>query len=159
MYVGEWFGAMVNYSIIIYPNPLEITKQDSIDANKSVLPDDSITYTITYNNPVTNPNYPTYIGTVDVNIIDYLPVEISSNPCDVNVSDGGVYDAVNRTVKWQIESLEPNESNSVTITVKVNNLAEPLGTIKNECTIEVNEIWYNTAEEITDVNCWDPGII
>ena len=102
-----------------------LNKVGNINDGNSVLPEDGITYNISCANPVSNPTL------TDVNIIDYLPVEVnyySSDPC-------GVYDPVNRTVTWNIGTLTPGQANPVTLIVKVNNLAEPLGTITNLCVL------------------------
>jgi parallel beta-helix repeat protein len=132
---------------------VELTKTDDVNDGNSVRPGDYIMYTISYANPTVGPNY---VGTLtDVNIVDYLPDEInycSSDPC-------GVYDSDKRSVTWNIGTLPPGDSNSVELTVTVNNLAEPLGTIRNLCVLGANEIWTFAATEITDVNSWKPDII
>lgn len=126
---------------------LTFDKVDDINDVNCVLPDDYITYTITY-----DPN-----GTAvnDINIVDYLPREV-----DVNwVSDEGVYDSLRRTVTWSIDHLGPNEANSVTLSVKVNHLAEPNGTITNYCEIESAQYYAPPVRVDTNVCCWSPDII
>jgi len=123
-------------------------KIDNVNDGNSVLPGNSITYTISYANPLTG-------LLTDVNIVDYLPVEVnycSSDPC-------GIYNPYTRTVAWNIGTLSPGEPNSIQLTVTVNLLAEPLGTITNLCVFEANEIRPVIATEITDVNSWNPGVI
>jgi hypothetical protein len=81
----------------------------------------------------------------NVIIIDELPDEVnyisSSDPC-------GVYHPGSRTVTWDIDTLEPNELGSVTLTVKVNYLG-PGSTIRNKCEIRSNEQILRSAYEYT----------
>jgi len=131
--------------------PEVLNKVDNIDG--SILPGDFITYTITYSNP--DPNDPNYLGEITgVTITDYLPQEVEPNDAfDPN------YNSSEHTYTWQIGTLSPGESNSITLTVVVNDLAEPLGTIRNVCILRANEINPVSSVEITDVNSWNPGII
>lgn len=126
------------------------------DVNGPVLPDDYITYTISFENSVRGPNdanFP-FGDLTNVTIVDYLPVEVDyNNPYDPN------YDPNEHTYTWNIGTLQEDDSDSVELTVVVNNLAEPLGKITNVCVIEANEIWPKTMVGNTDVNFWDPGII
>ena len=135
--------------------PEILSKIDAVNDGDSVLPGEYITYTISYANPVTDPNDPNYIGTLtDAYIIDYLPEEVEpNNPFDP------AYNYITHTCFWNIGTLSLGESNSVTLKVKVNNLAEPLGAITNLCVLRANEIGPITSVEITDVNSWNPGII
>jgi subtilisin family serine protease len=130
-----------------------LRKVDDVNDGNSVLPGYAITYTIRYANPpVGDPNY---IGILTgVNIVDYLPDEVEpNNPLDPN------YNPVSRTYRWNIGTLLPGDANSIKLTVKVNNLAEPLGTITNLCMLRANEIRPVSATEITDVNAWNPPVI
>jgi uncharacterized repeat protein (TIGR01451 family) len=125
-----------------------LSKVDDVQDGNSVLPGDEITYTIYYANPDPN-NLLT-----DVNIVDYLPDEVNY----VSSEPSGDYEEVFHTVTWPWQ-MPGNDLNSVTLIVKVNERAEPLGTITNTCGIEANEIWLTSAAEITDVNSWKPDII
>lgn len=129
---------------------------DPNDPNASVLPADSITYTISFENNLKDPNDPNlpFGNLTNVTIIDYLPEEVNFNSADSN----GLYDPNSRTVTWNIGTVEPNDSNSVTLTVTVNELAEPLGTIINICVIDANEIKPAIAVETADVNAWIPDV-
>ena len=126
------------------------------DVNGPVLPGDYITYTISFENTVRGPNdanFP-FGDLTNVTIVDHLPAEVDcNNPFDPN------YNSNDRTYTWNIGTLQEDESDSVELTVIVNNLAEPLGKITNVCVIEANEIWPKTAIETTDVNCWSSDII
>jgi hypothetical protein len=155
----NWTGYLSDpyqpYSLVwSCPKFFHISKVDDVNNGSSVLPGDAITYTIYYSYP-----WEHNIGDInDVNIIDYLPLEVEPNdPCDPN------YDAVSRTYIWNLGTLSPGETNSVTLKVTVNNLAEPLGTIKNLCAIRANVrgngIRSDFASEITDVNAWSPPVI
>jgi len=83
----------------------------------------------------------------DVNIIDYLPVEADF----VSASAGGVYDCNSHTVRWEIGTLEPEDFGSVTLTVLVNEFAEPNSAITNECEIKSGDEVLTTACEYTRV--------
>jgi subtilisin family serine protease len=147
-------GRLNLYKAISAVPSLDLTKADNVYNGASVLPGDDVNYTIGYRNPVSEP----FLGTVnDVNIIDYLPVELDFNSAS---GPNSVYDPIAHTVTWRIGTLSPgNDFNSVTLTVKVNNLAEPLGIIINTCVIEANEIRLTSATKFTDVNSWKPDII
>ncbi|MCK4999418.1 MAG: DUF11 domain-containing protein, partial [Anaerohalosphaera sp.] len=85
----------------------------SVDPN-----DQTVTYTIDYGNPETDENDPNYVGQVTgVWIVDYLPDEI--NRLDVEVSSGGGHSFIDNTVTWYAGTLEPNDSGSVWVKVKV----------------------------------------
>jgi hypothetical protein len=153
-------GDLKLYSIIIYANPLSLEKTYAIengydcvspvDANK-----DQITYTISYGNPITDENHPYYIGTVnDVNITDYLDKKIDFGWASGPNSN---YESGPHRVRWEIGNLEPGQSGSVTLGVTVNELAEPVGIIRNLCDIGPNSLFVDVAE--TNVCCWNPGVI
>jgi len=66
------------------------------------------------------------------NIIDYLPLDVDIN----SVTGGGDYNAVTHTVTWPNVEIAPGDSNSFTISVKVNECAEPNSVITNYCRLE-----------------------
>ena len=89
----------------------------------------------------------------DVNIIDYLPIEVdyySSNPngtYDPNAGTAG-------TVTWAIGDLSESDSNCIELVTKVNYYAKPGGIFTNEVRMESSE--GICAEAATDVNvCYD----
>jgi len=125
---------------------VELTKTDDVNDGNSVLPGDYITYEITY-----GPN-----GYSDANVVitDYLPVGVDPN----NLSDPN-YDIEKHTYTWQIGSLDANDPNdSVTLTVKVNEGADPNGIITNYCEIE-SETACTPAILGASVCCWGGDII
>jgi hypothetical protein len=154
-------GRLNIYNAILEATKREdvLNKLDDIHDSDSVLPGDYITYTIQYANSIMDANDPNYLGNLtNVQIVDYLPEEI--DPCDIVFSGpNSVYDILKGTVIWQVGMLSPGSSNSVILTVKVNEHAEPMGTISNSCAIYTNEVQPITSTEITDVNSWDPNII
>jgi parallel beta-helix repeat protein len=130
-------------------NEQMLSKVDNVSDGDSVLPYNEITYTITYANPVINPEL------TGVIITDYLPDEV-----DYNSSPAGSYNPDTRTVTWNIPPLSPGSpSSSITLIVTVNLLAEPLGTITNRCDLRSNEYHTVIATEITNVGSWNPGVI
>ena len=148
-------GRLNLYNAVFKAGVLPLSKIDDVNNGSSVVPGYDITYTISYGNPFTDLNDPNYIGDINnVVITDYLPDEVDyPDPFDPG------YDMLNRTYTWNIGTLSPGEANSVTLTVRVNQLAEPLGIITNVCVIDGDGIRPTTAIETTDVNVWDPGII
>ena len=136
-------------------NEQVLHKVDNVDDGVTVDPNDTITYTIYYANPVTEPNDPNYIGTLtDAYIVDYLAEEVEpENPFAAS------YNPSTHTCFWDIGTLLPGESNSIELTVLVNELAEPFGKITNVCVLLANEIGPVTSVEVTDVNSWNPGIV
>jgi hypothetical protein len=128
---------------------VELTKTDDVNDGNSVLPGDYIMYTISYANPITDPCDPKYLGTLtDVNIVDYLPNGLEyclSDPC-------GIYNPDSHTVTWNIGTLEPNESNSVTLTVIVNECVTGCGIITNTCEIKSGDLLLRITFESTPVS-------
>ncbi len=122
------------------PCHIELTKVD--DVNDCVGLGDEINYTISYS----------YLSDAncsdinDVNIIDYLPEEVeyrSSDPC-------GTYHSDNHTVTWNIGTLEPNESGSYMLKVRMK-FPEPGSIIRNCCKLRSSDRVLRTAREHTSV--------
>ncbi len=127
------------------PPVFHLEKVDNINQPNSVLPDEYITYDITYG--------PNGIDHSNVRITDYLPHEV-----DFNLASGPnmVYNSNSNTVTWNIGPLDAGESNdSVTLKVKVNEGAEPNGIITNYCEIE-SDTAYRTVTTYTNVGFWQP---
>jgi parallel beta-helix repeat protein len=140
-------GAAVDVNVLYKPALMTLQKSDNLGPSETVLPDSNITYTITYDANGHNLS--------DVNIIDYLPEEVGFNSASEPNSS---YNSTSRTVTWRIGTVSSGESNSVTVTVKVNSLAEPLGFISNFCKIETATS-YTSATADTNVGSWNPGVI
>ncbi len=139
---------LFNALAIVNASGLFLSKVDDINDSNGVLPGGSIHYTISYHNPpVGDPNY---IGDVNNAVItDFLPRDLAF------VSASGpnsVYHPKTHTVTWNIGTLEPNESGSVTLTVKVNDCIAEYGTIANLCKISGGK-WSRWARENTPVLC------
>jgi len=110
-------------------------------------------YEISYGNP--DPNDPNYLGTLsDVVIIDTLPDEVEFD----SASDNGQYDPNAKTVTWEIGTLVPGGSNSVTLIVMVNESAAPLSKITNTCEIITSQYYRRISMDV-EVCCWGGGII
>jgi parallel beta-helix repeat protein len=140
-------GAAVDVNVLYKPPLMTLQKVDNLGPSETVLPDSNITYTITYDANGHN--------LTDVNIVDYLHDDVDF----ISASEPNTtYDSTTQTVTWRIGTVSSGESNSVTVTVKVNNLAEPLGAITNFCKIETASS-YNSATAYTNVGSWNPGII
>ncbi len=141
------------------PGLLSMTA-DIENGEPNVLPTDpnrdEITYTIHYGNPVTDANDPNYIGTLNnVIIVDYLPEEVEIN---LDIPDLN-YSPEDRSYCWEIGTLEPNESKTLTLSATVNELAYPGYKIINGCIFNAPEISPVTAYIRTDVNNWWPPVI
>jgi len=152
-------GDLENYSIVIYPNPLRLSKVDDVNDANCVYPwnfidDNYLTYQICYEN-YSGPN--TICPPQDANnviITDSLPIEVDF----YSASDGGVYDPNTRKVTWNIGNLSPTDSNCVQLTVKVNEFARPGGVITNKAQIEGDE-YLTPATQDTNVCFWGSEII
>jgi hypothetical protein len=118
-----------------------LTVADDVNEGDSVSPNDNVTYTISFDSS----------NLTNIEIVDYLPDEVNyPNSSDPN------YDSQSHSYTW---SIGPNDPNLLQLTVVVNNSAEPSGKIINLCFIDADEIEPIPATEITDVNCWGPGIV
>jgi hypothetical protein len=126
----EYTHVCSNYPVIV--------KMD--DVNGCVGPGDDITYSICY----ASQGY----GDTNVVIIDSLPDEVEF----VSATGDWIYNS--GTVSWNIGTIGPNDSNCVTLTVKVK-CPEPLGTITNCCRMTGNCIDINTCE-YTCLKWWPP---
>ncbi|MFQ6034261.1 MAG: hypothetical protein ACE5NM_00230 [Sedimentisphaerales bacterium] len=143
-------GICVPTKDISYKRSLALSKTDNVSSDGDLSPGDYVTYTISYGNPVTNPNNLNYIGDVNgVVIVDYLPSETDFS----SALGGGLYDSNLHTVAWELGMLSPGDAGKVTVTVKVNKNAEPGRTITNRCEVE-SQSAYSTAKVDTPVYAW-----
>jgi fimbrial isopeptide formation D2 family protein len=124
------------------------------DANDCYSPGDEFTYTIEWEN----------IGLYDADdavLTDFLPAGLSYpvtysfdpnftvSSSDPNYSVGG-----ENTYTWNLGAIPANSSGSVTLTVKVNEMAEPGMSLVNQAVLETS-IGTATAYHTVDVCCWD----
>ena len=136
---GSPAGIYIPQEEVAY-NPLNLSKDDGVAT--CVNPGDNITYTICYDN--TANAYEVH----NVTLVDTLPAEESF----VSASGGGIYDAVNHTVIWNIGTLPARASQRcVTLNVTVKPGTSPGTTITNYCTIDSDETNATTVTEQTDV--------
>ena len=145
-----------------------LEKNDGLDdANDldCVGPDEYLTYTICWEEP-------NNLTLEDAKIIDYLPAEVSylgeylttdpntGMPCWVEDNN---YDPNNHTYTWDIGTIYPYDANCVSLTVTVNERAEPGLKLRNEAELVTDDgIVWAWADEDTLVCCWDtvdPNII
>jgi len=143
-------GRLNLYQALLRAHPLEIEIEDNIaDPNGSVVPEDEITFTITYGNPSpTNSSDPNYFGDADNTIITFEPpAAIEPNHFHPN------YNLTEGKYTWNIGTLYPGDSNSITFTVTVNENAEPIGTIKSKVKM-TSSIGYGEDQEETRVGHW-----
>jgi len=134
---------IVRRSVAYKPPDFYIEKAYDINDANYVLPNDEITYIVTY-----GPNSADHNNVV---ITDYLPYEVDyENILDPN------YSSNDHTYTWVIGSLDANASNnSVMLTVKVNERAAPNGVITNFCEIE-SDTAYVAVTVDTNVGFWQP---
>ncbi len=129
---------------------LELTKVDDINDGDCVVPGRKITYTINYSYPY-GPNLP---DINNVSIIDYLPAEVDYN----SSSPVGDYNALDRTVRWNLGTLHPTDSGHRELSVIVKNSVLPGQDIINVAEIE-GDLSFGYAEVSTPVCYWSGNII
>ena len=99
---GAWF---VHAAIPLANPELRISKTDNTD---TAAPGDTLTYTLNYENYGFGPAANTVI-------IDTLPERVSY----VSATNGGVFDAATRTVRWELGTVNVGVSGQVAVTVKL----------------------------------------
>jgi parallel beta-helix repeat protein len=143
-------GRLNLYQALLHAHPLGLEIQDNIaDPEGCVIPSDEITFTINYSNPSpTNPSDPNYFGPAyDAEIHFPLPDAIDPNINHPN------YSLFEGSYVWNVGTLNPGDSNSITITLTVNENAEPLGEITSKVKM-YSSIGYGEDTEETRVCCW-----
>lgn len=143
-------GRLNLYQALLHAYPMELEIVDDIaEPSGCVIPGDDITFTITYSNPsVTNPSDPNYFGPAyDAEIVFPRPEAIDPNLNHPN------YNMFEDSFIWDIGTLNPGDSNSISLTVTVNQNAEPLGEIKSKVKM-YSSIGYGEDQEVTRVCCW-----
>ena len=139
---------------------LTFTKVDDYTSAECADIDDEITYTISWSNSGDNTFY-------DITIVDYLPVGVTYPDAfpafDPNTGAVGPpdenYSHDYHTYTWDVGDVEPNDTGSVTITVVVDEDAEPGMTITNVAEFLTGGISIASADETTNICCWDTGSI
>ena len=133
-------------------------KSDDVDDLDCVSPADETTYTVSWENMTGQTVY-------DATIVDYLPDGVTylagdwqfdpNNPFDPIPPDPN-YSSVSHTYTWQLGDLAPDNAASVTLTVVVNERAEPGLALMNIATLLSGDMLIGWASEQTHVCCWDP---
>ncbi len=130
-----------------------ISKQD--DKTACVSPQELITYTIAY--------HPDRQNETNVIITDKLPPGVDF--VSVNPNTGIYNERPAHSYVWElgdVTGVDPNTPGDpnyyFSLTVQVNNLAEPAGSLVNTVEAESDEA-LATAKETTPVCCWDTGVI
>ena len=126
---------------IVAMGDLDLRKQAShTDANVG----DTLAYTLSYQN--TN----SVFSMTNVLIRDVLPVEYVSF---VDMSPGGTYDSASGTVVWNLGTLDPGASGSVTLTLQINNFVRDGVLIRNTAYIDSDQTdWANSNTVQTRVH-------
>ncbi|MBW8000594.1 MAG: S8 family serine peptidase [Planctomycetes bacterium] len=132
-------GRLNLHKALVETFSLTLNTDDGIMEGNCAEPNGYITYNVSYSNPDTDPCNPLHIGTVnDVNIIDVLPDEVDFD------SASGSYTLDANTIIWNIGTLSPGQTGSVTLTVKVKPSVETDSVITNCSSM--------TGDGIDDVN-------
>jgi hypothetical protein len=136
------YGLVYFDDILLCKSMCKLSLENTASFNGDCVgPSDEITYIIDYNNF-------SVVARTDVKIIDELPIEVEFISADSN----GAYDPCSHTVTWDIDTLGPDESGFVTLTVEIK-CPGPGGTITNKCEIRSSDVLHNTDYEHTPVCC------
>lgn len=130
-----------------FPLDLEI---EMIDPNTCVVPEDTVTFEITYGNSTTsNENDPNYIGPAYDTLISYaLPAEFDY----FNINDPN-YNMLNRTFIWDVNTLYPGETGTIQVTLYVTEAAEPLSSVVSKVELD-SSIALGQAITETEICHW-----
>jgi uncharacterized repeat protein (TIGR01451 family) len=145
-HLGDPTGLCVPGKEISY-NPLGLSKDDGLGEDECAGVGEQVTYDICFDNLAND-------FTADlVSLLDALPAEADF----VSASDGGVYDAVEHSVSWDIGILEPGaEQQCVELVVEVTDAAEQGGTITNSVTISFVPAFPQTPEHASAAQAINP---
>ncbi|MGH2270475.1 right-handed parallel beta-helix repeat-containing protein [Anaerohalosphaeraceae bacterium U12dextr] len=91
----------------------------------------------------------------EVRLVDYIPPDadyVSSSPM-------GTYDIFTRTVTWELGTLYPGSSGSVTIRLRVNENSEPSGVVVNTTELIAEDIVLARTHRSISVCCWGGDVI
>jgi uncharacterized repeat protein (TIGR01451 family) len=129
-------------------NLLDFEKTDDVNSIDCAGPGDELTYTICYNNTSESTFENAYI-------VDYLPEGVDFVLADPN------YNQDEHTYTWELGTIAPDDSGCVSLTVTVNEKAEPGMYVHNMAELRADpNMLVARATEDTPVCCWgDPNII
>jgi len=140
-------GRLNLHSAILAVSDLFLDIEDDLDPGVCVSPDDQITYTITL-----------VAGTEthqDAVLTDRMSKKVDFIRADPNT---GTYDPNSHSYIWQIGTIAPDDPNGYfTVTVKVNEYAEPIRKIVNKAEL-ITDLTHLRADEWASVCCWSDVI-
>ncbi len=155
---------VVTIATPVSPYGVDFEKWDDVNDVECRSPGEEITYTIEWENPSELTFY-------DAVIIDYLPLGVTypggdwvMDPNDFfnPIPPDPAYDPNTHSYTWEIGDIGPDDANSVTLTVEVNEWAEPGMKLRNVATLTAEGAVIGWASEETQICCWDtvdPNII
>ncbi len=165
VYSGWGSNPIANFVPLAFNQYLiSLTKVDDVNDLDCVGPGNDITYTICW-------EMPDDLTLEDAEIVDYLPEGVTcpsgywstdpntGMPCWID--DLG-YDPNTHTYTWDLGTIEPDDANCVSLTVKVNERAVPGMLLHNVAELVSGGVVWAHAYEETLVCCWDtvdPNII
>jgi parallel beta-helix repeat protein len=137
-------GSPIAFDDLEFLVPLSLNKVSDINDNDCVRPGRKITYTISYE----------YKGDEDDNfiVIDYLPAEVDYN----SSTPQGNYNALDRTVTWELGTLSPPASGTLELSVIVNS-----SLLSGQPVINVVEIagsFNSVSDEVSTAGCYTGDI-
>jgi len=139
-----------NYRCQLWPNSLNLSKDDGVADDECVCPCDVITYTICYDNLQNN------FAVHNVVINDTLPPEVNF----LSASHAGSYHASSHSVNWTIGSIgQYGSGDCLVLTVQINETT-PFGTIiHNKVNITSDQTVTTMVSEYTKVCSQGVGVV
>ncbi len=133
------------------PDGFEFSKVDDVDPNSIPGAWDEVVYTIDYGYPDPNGRRQ---ALPEVRIEDHIPAGM-----EYVSSSAGSYNILTRTVTWELGTLYPNASDSISLTVVVTEEAEPGSILHNAAVLRNNAEIFAVATEDTPVANWGGDVI
>ncbi len=163
--LGEYANVerVITIAANINPYAFEFDKEDDVADEDCVSPEETLTYTITWNN-LSDTIY------TDVSIVDYLPFEVYY-PEGFYQESGDIWNPIppdpnyfeeSHSYVWNIGTIGAWETGSVTLEVVVSEAAMPGMSFMNIAYIYSGQATLGVANEYTNVCCWqttNPDII
>jgi len=134
------------------PDGFEFSKVDDVDPNSIPGAWDEVVYTIDYGYPDPNGRRQ---ALPEVRIEDHIPAGMEY----VASSPAGSYNILARTVTWELGTLYPNASGSISLTVVVTEEAEPGSILHNAAVLRNDAEIFAVATEDTPVANWAGDVI